>query len=296
MREDTFVAERVHDIVAACDVALDKYVGASGAVRIELYAPPGYALGARRQLQLVAAGLGYFTEAYGAYPYPQLTVVIPPRGADGAAGMEYPTFFMSGGPWWALPSWLPDAGHDVVAAHELAHQWFSGMIATNEVEIPMLDEGLAEWSSLDFLRAYSRTKNTWLDPFPMLEATFLFRGHPVPSSLQPAYEYGYDTLQRAIYLRPARVLEQIERKYGSAKLRAGMRRYALAGRFQHPKIEDFYAAFDAVFGAGWSARELAPALEGKTDFADSGEVRPAATRFFPDVWFAIQALLHALGP
>jgi hypothetical protein len=296
LREDTFVAENVHDIVAACDVGMQRHVGQSGAIRIELYAPPGYDLAAARQLRLVAAGLRYFSDAYGAYPYPQLTVVMPPRGADGASGMEYPTFFMSGGPWWALPSWLPDAGHDVVAAHELAHQWFSGMIATNEVEIPMLDEGLAEWSSLDFLRSHARTKNGWLDPFPMLEATFLFRGHPVPSSLQPAYEYGYDTLQRAIYLRPARVLEQIEREYGSAKLRAAMRRYALTGRFQHPKIDDFYAAFDAVFGEGWSARELGPALEGKTDFEDTGAVRPTATRFFPDVWFAVQALLHVIGP
>lgn len=296
MREDTFVAERVHDIAAACDLRLERHAGRSGDVRIELYAPPGYGAAARRQLQLVAAGLAYFSKAYGAYPYPQLTVVLPPRTADGVAGMEYPTFFTSGGPWWALPDRLPDASQDVVAAHELAHQWFSGMIATNEVERPMLDEGLAEWSSLEFLRSHTRTKGTWLDPFAMLEATFLFRGHPVPSSLLPAYKYGYDHLERAIYIRPARVLEQVQQRYGRPKLMAAMRSYALAGRFRHPTFADFYAAFDGVFGAGWSDRELAPALEGKTDLEDTGTVRPAVTRFFPDVWFAVQAVLHAIGP
>jgi hypothetical protein len=295
-REDTFLAERVHDIVAACYPSFERRVGRSGNVRIELYAPRGYAAAAERQLQLIAAGLKYFSAAYGPYAYPQLTVVIPPRAGRGAAGMEYPTMFLSDGRWWALPAWLPDADQDVVAAHELAHQWFSGMIATNEVEIPLLDEGLAEWSSLEFLREHARSRDTLLDPLVVLEAVFLFRGHPVPSSLLPAYKYTYETLHRAIYLRPARVLAQIERRHGRPRLMAAMRRYALAGRFQHPGIADFYAAFDAVFGAGFSARELSPALEGKTDMQDAGTVRPSVTRFFPDVWFAVQALLHVLGP
>jgi hypothetical protein len=135
-----------------------------------------------------------------------------------------------------------------------------------------------------------------LDPLAMLEAAFLFRGHPVPSSLMPAYEYDYDTLERAIYMRPARVFEQIEQRHGRARLMAAMRRYALAGRFQHPSLESFYAAFDAQFGSGWSARELAPALEGKRDLDDAGSVRSSATRFFADVWFWVHALLHVLGP
>jgi hypothetical protein len=296
LREDTFVAQQVHDIAAACYPEFERYSGRAGAVAIELYAPRGYRAAAERQLQLVAAGLKYFSAAYGAYPYPQLTVVIPPRAGGGAAGMEYPTLFLSGGPWWALPSWLPDANQDVVAAHELAHQWFSGMIATNEVETPLLDEGLAEWSSLEFLRSHARLRGTLLDPLVMLEATFLFRGHPVPSSLLPAYRYDYDTLQRAIYMRPARVLEQLERRHGRAPLMAAIRRYALAGRFQHPRIEDFYAAFDAQLGSGFSARELAPALEGKNDLEDAGTERPAVTRFFADVWFWVQLVLHVLGP
>ena len=296
LREDRFVAPRVHDIAAACYPEFERYLGRSDAVAIEVYAPRGYRAAAERQLQLMAAGLRYFSAAYGAYPYPQLTVVIPPRAGGGAAGMEYPTLFLSGGPWWALPAWLPDANQDIVAVHELAHQWFSGMIATNEVEIPLLDEGLAEWSSLEFLRAHSRTRGTLLDPLVLLEAAFLYRGQPVPSSLLPAYHYNYDTLERAIYMRPARVLEQIELRHGRAPLMAAMRRYALAGRFEHPRIEDFYAAFDQQFGSGWSARELAPALEGKLDMVDAGTVRPAVTRFFADVWFWVQVVLHVLGP
>lgn len=296
LREDTFVAQNVHDIVAACDPRFERFAGRSGSIALEVYAPRGYAAAAHRQLKLVAAGLEYFSAAYGSYPYPQLTVVIPPVAGDGASGMEYPTLFLSGGRWWTLPDGVPDPDHDIVAAHELAHQWFSGMVATNEAAIPMLDEGLAQWSSLEFLRSHSRVRGTLLDPLELLEAMFLFRGHPVPSSLLPARDYGHNTLLRAVYLRPARVLEQIEQRYGRPKLMAAMGRYARAGRFQHPQLADFYAAFDGVFGAGWSNRELQPALEGKTDLDDSGTVRPTATRFFADLWFWMQMLLHVFGP
>ena len=295
-RTDTFVAERVHDMAAACDPELERYTGRAGNVQIALYAPPGYGAAADRQLKLIAAGLEYFGAAYGPYAYPQLNVVIPPEAAGGAAGMEYPTLFLSGGPWWALPDALPDPNHDVIAAHELAHQWFSSLIATNEVETPMLDEGLAEWASLDFLRARARAFGKVFDPFDMLDATFLFRGHPVPSSLLPAHAYKYDKLARAVYLRPARVLDQIERRHGRAPLMTALRSYALAQRFRHPTFADLAAAFDGAFGPGFAARELTPALSGKTDLADVGTVRPDARRFFSDVWFAVQLLLHVLGP
>ncbi|HKP59233.1 MAG TPA: M1 family metallopeptidase [Polyangiales bacterium] len=293
VRVERFVSENVHDISAACDPTFERTPARAGAIAIEVYAPRGYGAAAQRQAQLLAAGLRYFSAAYGAYPYPQLTAVIPPRAASGAAGMEYPTLLLSGGPWWALPSGLPDPDHDVIAIHELAHQWFSGMIASDEVSLPMLDEGLAQWSSLEFLRTHYRPR---LDPFDLQEATFLFRGLPAPSSLLPVTQYRYQDLARAVYLRPARVLNDLERRYGRPKLMAAMRRYALAQRFRHPGLPEFYAAFDAELGPGFAARELQPALSGERDLASNGPARPKRWHFLPDLWFAIQTLLRVIGP
>jgi aminopeptidase N len=296
-RTDTFVASRVHDVAAAVYPYFERTTAQAGAVRIEVFSPRGYGAAARRQAKLAAAGLRYFSAAYGAYPYPQLSVVLPPRGASAASGMEYPTLFVSGGPWWCAPDGVPDPSHDPIAAHELAHQWFSGMIASNEVAVPMLDEGLAQWSSLDFLRAREPgLQRAPLDPFDMMAAAFLFRGQPVPSSLLPAHGFRHDTLARAVYLRPAIVLHEIERRYGRDKLRRALRHYADAERFRHPGIGEFFAAFDATFGAGFAERELRPALEGKSDLAPTGPVRPRARRFFGDLLFAAQALVSVLGP
>ena len=297
LRTDTFRAEQVHDVAAAAAPDLERHISRAGTVRLEVYAPPGYGAAVKRQALLLSAGLAYFSRAYGAYPYPQLTAVIPPHRAAGAAGMEYPTLLLSGGPWWALPPRLPDPAHDVFAAHELAHQWFSGIVATNEVAVPALDEGLTEWASFEFLRAhFPLLQRPGFDPFDLLEAMFLFRGHPVPSSLSPVTSYRYDKLVRAVYMRPARVLDAIGRRHGRPRLMAAMGRYAREQRFRHPGFAELFAAFDAEYGRGFAERELRPGLAGGSDFAPAGTVRPEAKRWLPDVWFAIQTLLHVLGP
>jgi hypothetical protein len=325
-RIETYRAERVHDVAAAVYPHFEHWSGkadrgrgrgrgrgrsSSSAVhvddhvhvhelahpiQIDLYAPRGYGAAARRQLALIEAGLRWFSEAYGTYPYRRLTVVLPPRTAAAAAGMEYPTLFASGGSWLALPPSWPDPSHDVVAAHELAHQWFSSLIASDEVSHPMLDEGLAEWTSLDFLRAHYRGLPELLDPFALLRATFAFRGHPVPSSLLPAYRYKDDELARAVYLRPAVVLDDIQRKYGRPQLMQALGGYARAQRFRHPDPSDLFAAFDAAFGAGFAERELRPALTGERDRAPSGSVEPRVESLLADVLATLQLLLGALGP
>ena len=79
-------------------------------------------------------------------------------------------------------------------------------------ETPMLDEGLAEWAGLDFLRTrYGRAFwQRWfglpIDTFELERAAFVRAASP-PSSLEPAYRYRASTLSSAVYLRPALALE-----------------------------------------------------------------------------------------
>jgi hypothetical protein len=306
-RSDRFVARSVHDVVWAADPYLERRAEQIGAVRVQIYAPRGYGAAQRRQLSVLRAALPYFEQRYGRYPYPGLTVLIPPAHGAGASGMEYPTFFASGGPWWALPAWAPDLAHDIVVAHEFAHQWFSGMIASDEVSHPMLDEGLAQWSSLDFLRSFYRAPPSALarhrPPFELFDvarALFLTRRAAVPSSLLPAYEYRWRTLGRAVYMRPALVFERIAERFGRERLERAISRYARAQRFEHPTPDDLFAAFDAELGAGFSGRVLRPALEGGDPAELAPNPEPALKalngyRFLSELWLIAQWLLHGLG-
>ena len=89
-----------------------------------------------------------FDEWYGPYPYAQITVVDPPHGAGEAGGMEYPTFITGDTGWF-----IPKGVHliDLVTEHEFGHQYWYGMVATNEFENGWLDEGINSYTEVKVL-------------------------------------------------------------------------------------------------------------------------------------------------
>ena len=79
------------------------------------------------------------------YPWSIMNVIDPPvDAAMGAGGMEYPTLVTTAGDSvFARPGiHLPE----YVTVHEVGHNWFQGMLASNEVEEAWLDEGVDEWA------------------------------------------------------------------------------------------------------------------------------------------------------
>ena len=70
--------------------------------------------------------------------------LIDPEPDSEIGGMEYPTLITGGTDWWE-PSWFY-YGMEVTVAHEFGHQYWYGMVATNEFEEPWLDEGINSYS------------------------------------------------------------------------------------------------------------------------------------------------------
>ena len=60
------------------------------------------------------------------------TLVDPPPEAGGAAGMEYPTLVTTGGDH----AFVREGIHlpEFVTIHEIGHNWFQGILASNEFE------------------------------------------------------------------------------------------------------------------------------------------------------------------
>jgi peptidase M1-like protein len=70
--------------------------------------------------------------AYGPYLYPEFDVVL--GNFSGFGGMEYPQLVME------VPS-------DFVTIHEIAHQWWFGMVGDEEYDSPWLDESFASYAT-----------------------------------------------------------------------------------------------------------------------------------------------------
>jgi len=136
-----FYAEDVHDFAWAASpdfVFAERSFSAPGVpgVRIKLYLDPLHKGLEDRYMHAAASALALLGKWYGEYPYPTLTIVVPPAEASGAGGMEYPTLVTAA----AARSANPDYGLERTLVHEIAHQYWYGMVATNEYEEPWLDE------------------------------------------------------------------------------------------------------------------------------------------------------------
>lgn len=78
-------------------------------------------------------------EHFGEYLYPQFSVI---QGGDG--GMEYPMCTMLKGTG-KLPGLIG------VMVHESAHNWYYGMLASNEFQYPWMDEGFTSYAEEEVL-------------------------------------------------------------------------------------------------------------------------------------------------
>lgn len=110
----------------------------------------GVAQNARHAGELARLGdkaLSLYSELYGEYPYPSLTIaqVDFPFG-----GMEYPGYIM-------LETEMCRTGGqelEIAVAHEVAHQWWYAVVGSDSYYDPWQDEGLAEYSVLDYWERY----------------------------------------------------------------------------------------------------------------------------------------------
>ncbi|MCQ2534329.1 MAG: M1 family metallopeptidase [Clostridia bacterium] len=85
--------------------------------------------------------LEVFGEAYGYYPYGELDIVA--SDLDYASGMEYPNLVLI-----AVMSTRDE--YQNVVCHEIAHQWFMGIVGSNSGIEPWLDESMASYSEVTY--------------------------------------------------------------------------------------------------------------------------------------------------
>jgi hypothetical protein len=223
-------------------------------VEVRLLLQPRHQPQAERYLAAAMHGIEHYGLAFGPYPHRTLTIVDPPIGAEGAGGMEYPTF-ITAGTTPTYNTWPFDRVREpeVVVLHEYAHQYFQGLLASNEFEEPWLDEGFTTWATM-------RAGDDWLGRDRSLAELFGLRvglldldrygnnrGRRFERMRQPSWTYDNGYAFNA-YSRPALMLATLEGLVGEQTMARIMRTYAERWRFRHPYGEDFFAVASEVAG------------------------------------------------
>jgi Peptidase family M1 domain len=225
-------------------------------VLVTVLYPPGFDDMAARDLAALRFALPYEAARYGPYPYEVLTVVHPQDDASEAGGMEYPTLITSDGPWLTPKQiFIPE----IVTVHELGHQWFYGLVATNEAAWPFLDEGINQFAETDAMgrwRGAGSAADIWGLALgdDALQATASNRAVQDEPVAQPAASFSTGAnYGRLVYSRTAAVLDTLARVYGEEALMAALGEYARRFRFQHPGPEQLLGVFAETMGADVAA-------------------------------------------
>ena len=231
------------------------------AVDMRLLLQPEHAGQADRHFEATRAALRYYGEWYGPYPYGHITVVDP-AWQSGAGGMEYPTLFTAGTRVIAPRGAGSPEG---VTVHEAGHQFWYGIVATNEVEHAWLDEGLNTYSTARVMEQvfYPNfyTKRYFGDFFPWvfddLPFTRAVDGNRMPAfrgaaenddQSTPTWRYWPGSASQITYNKTALWLHTLERMLGWETVQRILSTYFHRYAFKHPGPEDFFAVANEVSG------------------------------------------------
>lgn len=226
--------------------------------RLRLLLPRSQHRLGERHLRAVRLGLAWLGLWYGPYPYPELTIVVPPLSAEEAGGMEYPTF-VTGFSGWLTPMFVVYGRSliETVVIHELGHQYFYGLLASNEFEEAWLDEGLTSYVELQCMEAIVAD-----DLAPELRWGGFWTRERLGQSVlrsrvridQPSWEFRSPShYSSASYGKTALSLRTLEGLIGTESFSRAMRSYAERYRFRHPTGDDLFAVVSEVEGEdlGW---------------------------------------------
>ncbi|MBK7409876.1 MAG: M1 family metallopeptidase [Saprospirales bacterium] len=145
-----YTAERVHDFAWFADKrfhVLDGEVELASGRSVDTWAFFSYAESWlwKDAISYINRAVRFYSDCVGEYPYPHATAVMSALSAGG--GMEYPMITVIGtsGDAKAL---------DGVITHEVGHNWFYGILASNERDHPWMDEGINTYYEHRYTETY----------------------------------------------------------------------------------------------------------------------------------------------
>ncbi len=181
----------------------------------------------------------------GEYPYSYISAVEAKMGFAG--GMEYPCIT-------AITPAASEEDLESVLEHEAGHNWFQGILATNERVVPWMDEGINTYYGERFKKEASRyPQNAAVQNsrFEINDALFLTamermkKDQPLSTPSDSLSELNYFL---SSYSKGAAFMQLLENKLGRATFDLAMQHYFEQWKFKHPQPADLQQALEHSSG------------------------------------------------
>lgn len=211
--------------------------------------------------EYLAEAIKHYSAHVGPYPYNVVTAVDGVIAAGG--GMEYPTITIIGESGSAMAL-------DEVILHEVGHNWFYGILASNERSHPWMDEGMNSYLESRYMR--SRYPDARLSAFtgrgklmqlaskimginniaytqvPQLGYTLSARmnmDQPLEGTSEHFMRTNYGTV---VYMKTAAIFNHLEAYIGPEAVDSFLHTYYRQWAFKHPRPNDLKQALYEATG------------------------------------------------
>ncbi len=215
-----------------------------GEVQVKSYSFPFHTQADGPALEETAKSLAVFNELFGPYPHQSLSVVE----ADFLDGMEYDGLVFLSHAFYDYYTGNPQSNLTIIAAHEVAHQWWYGLVGNDQAVEPWLDEALSTFSELYFYeKAYPELTSWWWEN----RINFHNPQGWVDTTIYEAD--GFYPYRDAVYLRGAMFLGELRDIMGQEAFLEFLKDYLAQYRARQASGDDFFNLLSKHTSADLSA-------------------------------------------
>lgn len=215
----------------------------AGQVWVTSYYLPGDRGGGELALDYAVKALGIYEQLFGPYPFTELDVVATPTKAG---GIEYPGLIVI-----AEPLYDGQGGFfELVAVHEVAHQWWYSLVGNDQLDEPWLDESLTQYASLLYFEhrygevvAQEMLESSFLGPYRSL----LDRKQDMAIGL-PVAAYTEDLYGAVVYGKGPLFFHELRQQVGDEVFTNILRTYFERHRYGVAYPQDLLAVAEEVSG------------------------------------------------
>ncbi len=220
------------------------------------YLPKNYATW-KNSIAMIKKAILTKSRWVGEYPYNIVSVVD--EGRKGGGGMEYPTITL-------LSSGGTERSLDMVINHEVGHNWFYGILATNEREHPWMDEGIntyydyryaeqqygnSSWDMIHIKPAFLQKKMPDDILHTLLQTVIdVKKDQPLETPSEKFSELNYNLVA---YTKTGEWMQLLEAELGKPLFDSCMRQYYRHWQFKHPYPGDLKKIMEEVSGRNLDA-------------------------------------------
>lgn len=192
------------------------------------------ALGGQAALDATVRALQIFGKNFSPYPHSTLSIVQEETNFsmeyDGLYFLERKLYFgYSGQETDILPT---------IAAHETAHQWWFGLVGTDQANQPWLDEALSTYSERLFNESFGLEKGIWWSYWRLDLAED--NNCPIDISIYGFYDYNCFYTE-SVYTRGAMFMQNLRDRLGDQVFLDFLKDFASQFAYRHASTQDFFA-------------------------------------------------------